>query len=89
MTMYPESKVVLVYSDEGDWVGLYLDHNLVLEGHSLPSADVIETMLEWFSVKKQLFLYAFPKSVLVAYKPVEWFPDGHCPPKIDSEVVVK
>lgn len=35
--------VTVVYGD--DWIGLYLESSLVLEGHSLQIADVVELLI--------------------------------------------
>lgn len=34
----------LVYNDEGDWAGIYLDGRLVYEGHNLTPEQVLDTL---------------------------------------------
>ena len=36
--------IKIVRSESGDWVGLYVDNELCLEGHSLPLHFVIEAI---------------------------------------------
>ena len=37
-------KVHLMESEEGDWIGLYLDGKLVYEGHSLSAERLLEAL---------------------------------------------
>ena len=59
-------KALLILSEDGDWIGLYVDGKLELEGHSLRTQDVIHALgIEANQIEKS----------------VEWF-DGHggrCP----------
>jgi hypothetical protein len=38
------SKITLVASDDGDWIGLYKDGVLEAEGHSLNERQVLEAL---------------------------------------------
>lgn len=37
-------KLNIVMSEEGDWEGLYLDGNLVAQGHSITARDALEAI---------------------------------------------
>lgn len=38
------ARIDLVSSDEGDWIGLYVNNCLIIEGHSLQETDIIEAL---------------------------------------------
>lgn len=38
-------KIRLLHSGAGDWVGLYVDNNLIIEGHSLDEEEVIKAIV--------------------------------------------
>lgn len=38
-------KIRLLHSDEGDWVGLYIDRKLVAEGHSIGEYDMVKLLV--------------------------------------------
>lgn len=44
MTEQYQNRLHLVYNDEGDWAGIYLDGSLVYEGHNLTPEQVLDTL---------------------------------------------
>lgn len=37
-------KITIVYSEDHDWVGMYIDEVLTLEGHSLSGEQVLQAL---------------------------------------------
>lgn len=44
-------KITLVYSEDHDWVGLYLDGKLATEGHSLNADQVLQQLGLKYQIK--------------------------------------
>jgi hypothetical protein len=49
-----EVKVTFVYSDEGDWIGMYIDEKLYRQGHSLGEEEVARGIIEMIPVENTI-----------------------------------
>jgi hypothetical protein len=69
-------KVHFITSEDGDWIGLYFDGELLDEGHSLDERQVVRRLAQ-----KRLGLI-----VTTEEKSAEWFEEqgGSCPPHLEG-----
>lgn len=67
--------VKFLKSESGDWIGLYINDELVLEGHELDPVDVAAAIID--------------DDVRVVVKSQEWFEEqaGSCPDEFPKETV--
>lgn len=45
-------KIGILYSNSGDWVGLYIDGKLIAEGHSISECDMVKLLLPKCDLKE-------------------------------------
>lgn len=66
MTVTANDKLMFLKSEDGDWIGLYVNGKLMAEGHSLDPVDLLENL--GFDVTRE-------------ERDADWFDDngGTCP----------